>query len=336
VSDKYDKGARRALAAAAVASLALAVAAVLALPGLARRRVERALASLPEGVRAKARSVDVSWRRGVLVIEGLEAADDVTGFRLAVERVELGLSGLVRVERPTLWARIDWVPVKEREKLKALRAKQVARVKEIAGGLSPRGERGPRLWRFKRLEVFDGVLHDPSHEKGGVPILDEVAATLDRHGAVVHLRAKARVLRSGRAEAGLRLERRSPPTFDLSFRLKDLDLPSANVYLLRRFGVDVLKGSYDLAVDASGGDGGFRGEAQPRVRGLDMHPNGPGLKKALKELYIAHQVERRKDKSTGALGKREPFSGRFGTPGAWQSVLTMRAACIQALKRALR
>lgn len=354
---------KRARRVRRAAVLALGVAAAAAAAALLTARLTRALkariadgfAHPPKGVTARAERIDVSvWRRRV-VLSGLELGYERREARLSAPRAVIRVSPLsllrrelvvsATIEKPVLRMPVDWLPPDERRKRReAQAAKAKARGEEMREHepLAKLMEKAPPLFLTK-VSLEDGRLHDSWSAEDAPPAVDEAHLELrgfsTRGKKTARLEGRARVVGSGKAKLELEFEPTSEPLdFRLDFRLDDVDLAAANPFLLRRWGFDVKEGRYDLALELSAKEGRFKGAVSPTARGLAMGRHGPGLKKAAKELYVGKELRERKDAQTGAIGRREEFSGAYGPSerGFRESVFRpAHAAYIRAIKRAM-
>lgn len=350
------KGAKRAAVLALGAAAAAAAGALLTarLTRALKTRIADAFEHPPKGVKVRAESIDVSvWRRRV-VLSGLELEYERREARLSAPRVVVHVSPLsllrrelvvsASVERPVLRMPVDWLPPDERRKRReaqAARAKARGEETREHQPFAKLMERAPPLL-LTEVALEDGRLEDSWSAVDAPPAVDRANLALrgfsTRGRKTARLEGRARVVGSGRARLRLEFEPTSEPLdLRLEFRLDDLDLAAANPFLLRRWGLDVKEGRYDLALALSAKEGRFRGTVEPTARGIAMGRHGPGLKKAAKEFYVGKELRERKDPE-GRIGRREEFSGSFAPSerGFRESVFVpAHRSYIQAIKRAM-
>lgn len=115
------------------------------------------------------------------------------------------------------------------------------------------------------------------------------------------------------------------PHFHLSMKLDRLNLPALNESMKAYANVDVGKGTFRLAGEMAGKDGGFQGYVKPFFEDLDfrnLEDKHRSLGSRLWERVVAGMAWLVKNKSRDQVGTRIPFQGRFGDPqiGLWRTV----------------
>lgn len=115
------------------------------------------------------------------------------------------------------------------------------------------------------------------------------------------------------------------PHFHLSAKLDGLNLPALNESMKAIANVDVGKGTFRMAAEMAGKDGGFQGYVKPFFEDLDfrnLEDKDKGLGSRLWEKMVAGLAWLLKNKSRDQLGTRIPFEGRFGDPkiGLWATI----------------
>ncbi|MEO6244579.1 MAG: DUF748 domain-containing protein [Opitutaceae bacterium] len=107
------------------------------------------------------------------------------------------------------------------------------------------------------------------------------------------------------------------PHFHLSVKLEEVDLTALNDSLKAYANVDVSRGTFRLAGEMAGRDGGFQGYVKPFFENLDFS-DLPGEKQSLGsriwESIVAATAWVLKNKSRDQLATRIPFQGKFGDP----------------------
>jgi len=105
------------------------------------------------------------------------------------------------------------------------------------------------------------------------------------------------------------------PHFHLSVKLDNVDLPALNETLKAYANVDVGRGTFRLAGEMAGRDGGFQGYVKPFFENLDFHnieDKDKGIGHAIWERIVAAAAWIVKNKSRDQVATRIPFEGRFG------------------------
>lgn len=115
------------------------------------------------------------------------------------------------------------------------------------------------------------------------------------------------------------------PHFHLSAKMDGVNLPDLNESLKAYASVDVSRGTFRLAAEMAGKDGGFQGYVKPFFEDLDFNNLEDKNKKILTRIWenvvqgLAWLV---KNKARDQVGTRIPFQGRFGDPqvGLWATI----------------
>jgi hypothetical protein len=115
------------------------------------------------------------------------------------------------------------------------------------------------------------------------------------------------------------------PHFHLSFKVDNLNLPALNESLKAVANVDVGRGTFRLAGEMAGKDGGFQGYVKPFFENLDftnLEDKKRGIGSRVYEKMVAGIAWLLKNKSRDQLATRVPFQGRFGDPqiGLWRTI----------------
>lgn len=105
------------------------------------------------------------------------------------------------------------------------------------------------------------------------------------------------------------------PHFHLSAKIDKVNLPELNESLRAYANVDVGRGTFRMAAEMAGKDGGFQGYVKPFFEDLDFNNLEDGRKGVFSRVWenvvqgLAWLV---KNKSRDQVGTRIPFQGRFG------------------------
>lgn len=103
--------------------------------------------------------------------------------------------------------------------------------------------------------------------------------------------------------------------FHLSAKIDDVNLPDLNDSLRAYANVDVGKGTFRMAAEMAGKDGGFQGYVKPFFEGIEFNNIEDKNKGALSRIWestvqgLAWLV---KNKQRDQIGTRIPFEGQFG------------------------
>lgn len=107
------------------------------------------------------------------------------------------------------------------------------------------------------------------------------------------------------------------PHFHLSAKLDGLNLPALNDSLKAIANVDVGRGTFRMAAEMAGKDGGFQGYVKPFFEDLDfrnIEDKNKGIGSRIWERVVAGVAWLVKNKSRDQVGTRIPFEGQFGDP----------------------
>jgi len=105
------------------------------------------------------------------------------------------------------------------------------------------------------------------------------------------------------------------PHFHLSAKVQRVNLPALNQSLRAYANVDVGRGTFELAAEMAGKDGGFQGYVKPFFEDLDFKNLSDKEKPVSARLYeklVAGLAWLVKNKPRNQVGTRVPFEGRFG------------------------
>jgi hypothetical protein len=115
------------------------------------------------------------------------------------------------------------------------------------------------------------------------------------------------------------------PHFHLSAKVEGVNLPDLNESLKAYANVDVGRGTFQMAAEMAGKDGGFQGYVKPFFENLDFNNLEDKKKNVFTRVWenvvggLAWLV---KNKARDQVGTRIPFQGRFGDPqvGLWATI----------------
>jgi hypothetical protein len=115
------------------------------------------------------------------------------------------------------------------------------------------------------------------------------------------------------------------PHFHLSTKVENVNLPDLNESLKAYANVDVGRGTFQMAAEMAGKDGGFQGYVKPFFEDLDFNNLEDKKKNVFSRVWenvvggLAWLV---KNKPRDQVGTRIPFEGRFGDPqmGLWATI----------------
>jgi hypothetical protein len=133
-------------------------------------------------------------------------------------------------------------------------------------------------------------------------------------------------LGGGRVRALIEADPLAPqPHFHLSANVDGVNLPDLNESLKAIANVDVGKGTFRMAAEMAGKDGGFQGYVKPFFEDLDfrnLDDQNKGVMTRLWEKVVSGLAWLVKNKERDQVGTRIPFEGRFGDPqvGVWATI----------------
>jgi hypothetical protein len=107
------------------------------------------------------------------------------------------------------------------------------------------------------------------------------------------------------------------PHFHLSAKVDGVNLPDLNESLKAYANVDVGRGTFKMAAEMAGKDGGFQGYVKPFFENLDFNNLEDKKKNVLTRIWenvVAGLAWLVKNKARDQVGTRIPFQGRFGDP----------------------
>ncbi len=115
------------------------------------------------------------------------------------------------------------------------------------------------------------------------------------------------------------------PHFHLSVKVDGVNLPDLNDSLKAIANVDVGRGTFRLAAEMAGKDGGFQGYVKPFFEDLDFNNLEDKRKNPFTRIWenmIAGLAWLVKNKARDQVGTRIPFEGRFGDAqvGLWPTI----------------
>ncbi|HUR59959.1 MAG TPA: DUF748 domain-containing protein [Opitutaceae bacterium] len=126
------------------------------------------------------------------------------------------------------------------------------------------------------------------------------------------------------------------PHFHLSAKVDGVNLPDLNDSMKAIANVDVGRGTFRMAAEMAGKDGGFQGYVKPFFEDLDfknIEDKNKHLGERLWEKVVSGLAWLVKNKSRDQVGTRIPFEGRFGDPkiGLMATIMnTFRHGFVQA------
>lgn len=335
---------RRLLLALGVAA-ALLIAARLALPSVVKRQVNARLAGIP-GYAGHVEDVGIALLRGAYCLHGL-----------AIFRQE----GQVREPFVTVRAidfSIAWRDLFRGKIVSDIRldAPNINFVKAATEATSQTD--ADRRWKQVIQDLFPIDITHFEIREGAVRYVDKTKAphvdvfVRNLHAVATGLRNRPAdtgqefpaqitiagdTLGAGRLEVFIEADPlAAQPHFQLSAKLDGLNLPALNESLKAIANVDVGRGTFRMAAEMAGNDGGFQGYVKPFFEDLDfqnLEDKNKGLGTRLWEKVVAGLAWLVKNKSRDQLGTRIPFEGRFGDPriGLWATIAnTFRHGFVQA------
>jgi hypothetical protein len=115
------------------------------------------------------------------------------------------------------------------------------------------------------------------------------------------------------------------PHFHLTAKVEQVNLPDLNESLKAYANVDVGRGTFQMAAEMAGKDGGFQGYVKPFFEDLDFNNIEDKKKNVFTRVWenvvggLAWLV---KNKPRDQVATRIPFQGRFGDPqvGLWATI----------------
>ena len=118
------------------------------------------------------------------------------------------------------------------------------------------------------------------------------------------------------------------PHFHLSAKIDNVNLPDLNESLQAYANVDVGRGTFRMAAEMAGKDGGFQGYVKPFFENLDFKNLADAKKGAFTRIWekvVAGLAWLVKNKPRDQVGTRIPFEGRFGDSkvGLWVTVTNL-------------
>ncbi len=313
----YDRTMKKGHPALRRAAIALVVVAVLlgglrlALPSIAKARINKKLAALPEGWSGKLNRVSLSLLRGEVVAR-------------------------VRVEAPKIRVVLERKGKAELKEKKPIQAERLPDLEKLLP------------FRIDKVELDDGEIFILA---GGAELkLSDAKFSVenltnrpkDGNERFAKGLASAREQNGGSFAVEFVVDpTAAKPAFHVAFQIAEIDLPKLNPILLFELGVDVDKGRFSLASEADAKEGGFEGYVKPYVDDLEMGPThgaDKGPIKVIKEAAAAVAAAVLKNRDTKAVASKVPFKGRFDDPdvGTWEAlVAVLRNAFVEAIRPSL-
>lgn len=341
------------IAAAAIAAALIGLR--LALPSIAKSRLNAKLDSL-DAYRGHVDAVVLSLWRGGIVLGGLSVRSRRTEFRLDVGALDVSVDWKALIHRRITAKIVMDKPVvtlgtaegggetaggeaKKKENKPSHAAKTA---KTEAGQTLPETLQAMVPLKINRFLVRDGEVRMPATAGQPEVKISSVQAELDnltnvRGNSVAHGQASARLQDQGRADLDVNFDPLAEqPTFGLAFTVKDLSLPALNPLLKRQWGVTLEQGTFEMVCEARAAKGRFDGYIKPFARDLKATPprKARGPIKAVKQAVASAAAALLKNQKTKTVAAKVPFGGGFGDAkvGTWQAVgSVLQNAFIKAL-----
>lgn len=314
--------------------LLLLFAARLAAPSIVKRQVNARLQSIP-GYTGQVENISLHLWRGAYSLGGVaiyKVSERVREPFVLVKNIDFSLAWRelfhrkivsdIYVEEPQL----TFVKAATEEKTDA-----DSRWKQVVQDLFP--------IEITHLEVKKGVVRYIDQTKE--PHVDvflknmQVTATGLRNRATAGVEFPANIFVDGDTLGGGKVNlavQANPlaeePHFHLSAKVDNVNLPDLNDSIKAIANVDVGRGTFRMAAEMAGKDGGFQGYVKPFFDDLDfknLEDKNKKLTERLWEKVVAGLAWLVKNKSRDQVGTRIPFEGRFGDPkvGVMTTVLNL-------------
>lgn len=329
--------------------LLLLVGVRAALPIVLERFVNKQLDEL-KGYSGSVADIDLSLWRGAYQIEGLRIMK--TGGKVPIPFVsarEIDLS----VEWKSL---LDGSIVAEIElfapKLNFVNAKQPERRQTKVDESWTETVQDLVPFDINRVRIHNGQVHyrDLDAEPKVDVFIQRLNATArnltnseDLSGSL-YATFEADAVAMGSGKVGLK-GRLNPyakyPTFELDFKLEDLELKQTNDFLQAYANVDAEAGKLSLDAEFAASDGKFRGYAKPFIEDLQVlkwDDEKEGFFGKLWEGVAELAGELLEDQGKDRIATRIPFSGSFEEPNAdiWATIGSLlQNAFLESLRRGL-
>ena len=313
------------------------VAARVALPYVVKHQVNQRLQSIP-GYTGRVQDIGIALFRGAYTLEGVEiykVSGQVQEPFVLAERIDFSVAWRelfrgkvvsdIAVERGELTfvageteatTQTD-VDRRWQEVIQDLFPLEVAHFELTDGMLRYQDtRRTPNVDLFvKNMHVIaTGLRNRPGGEGGEFPA--EITIVGDSLGG-------------GRLRLAISAEPlAAQPHFHLSAKLEDVNLPALNDSLKAYANVDVSRGTFQLAAEMAGRDGGFQGYVKPFFEDLDfnnLEDREKGVLSRIWENVIQGLAWLVKNKPRDQVATRIPFQGRFGDPqvGLWATITNL-------------
>ena len=256
----------------------------------------------------------VEWRsllHGRLVAEGVFVAPD------------LNLVQAEDKQKSQLGTEVDWV-----QKIKAMSPFKFNSIRVRDGRVT---------FTAPGIETKDALTAE--HVDGELLNLTNVVA--QGNEAFATFNATARVLGNAPITVDGRLDPwAAQPTFDVRTQLNGVQLPRVNPWLDKYIKAEAERGEFELYLEAAAADGRFKGYAKPFMRDVEIKRSDPaeGPVKKLWENIVDFAAEVLKNKDTGDVAARIPFSGTVKNPkaGVFETMLSvLHNAFVSAFSRSL-
>ncbi len=306
--------------------LLLMIAARIALPYAVERMVNQRLREIP-GYSGQVEDIDISLLRGAY-----------TMHRLEIYRV----SGEVR--DPFVFARlidfsVAWRELFRRKVVSDILVDQ-GEITFVAGATAEESQKDlDRRWQdvvkdlfpleITRFEMTNGMVrYEDTKAKPQIDLFVKnanVVATGLRNRpdkgegefpATISIRGDS--LGGGKLAIEVAADLLAPqPHFHLSAKIDDVNLPELNDSLRAFANVDVGRGTFRMAAEMAGKDGGFQGYVKPFFEGVEFNNMEDEKKSVFSRLWenmvqgLAWLV---KNKQRDQVATRIPFEGQFGDP----------------------
>jgi hypothetical protein len=317
-----------------VVVVAVLVAARIALPHVVKRQVNQRLQSIP-GYTGQVEDVGIALWRGAYSLEGVEI------FRVTGE-----------VREPFVRARDIDFSVAWRELFRGKIVSDIhidgGEVTFVAGPTEEESQKDvDRRWQevikdlfpleITHFEMTNGMVRyqDTKREPKVdlfVKNLNVVATGLKNRPSETGEEFPALITASGDSLGGGKLSLQikaeplaEQPHFHLSAKVDGVNLPDLNESLKAYANVDVGRGTFQMAAEMAGKDGGFQGYVKPFFEDLDfnnLEDRKKGVFSRLWENVVQGLAWLVKNKPRDQVATRIPFQGRFGDPqvGLWATI----------------
>lgn len=318
------------------------------LPTVLERYVNRTLDNL-DGYSGRVSDIDLSLWRGAYQVQGISIVK--TGGRIPVpffQATELDISvqwkalldGDIVAEIDLYRPRVNFVKGP---------TKQTSQTEPAPNWTETVRELAP--FRVNRFSIINGEVHYRdlhSEPKVDVYVQDVRAEARNLTNAgdlsgsmVATFDVDARAMGSGRVHLEGKYDPYAKrPTFDLAFRLNELELKQTNDFLRAYANIDAERGTLSLDGEFAAARGRFRGYVKPFIRDLDIlrWNEDDSFVNKLWQGVAEVAAEVLEDGDTDRIATRVPFEGSIDDPAAdiWSTIGgLLKNAFIQSLRRGL-